>query len=265
MKGCSLFFEMNEQSNPIALSVTIITLNEEANIARALESVKWASEVVIYDSGSKDKTIEIAKKMGAKVFEGPWLGFGPTKRKITEAARHDWILSIDADEEVPADLVEEIRQKLSTLNPEYAYQIPRLSKYLNTWVYYGGWYPDRQTRLFNRKHSNWDMALIHEKVQASNLESLTQHFHHYVFKDIDHQVQTNNKYSSLQAQEMLARGKKFSWFHFLTKPYVKFIECYFLKLGILDGWVGYVIARNAAYSVFMKWAKFRELTRKADR
>lgn len=258
---------MNEQSiseNKIALSVAIITLNEEANIARALQSVHWAAEVVIYDSGSKDRTIEIAQKMGAKVIEGPWLGFGPSKRKVTEAARHDWILSLDADEEVPTKLAEEIRQKFSQLNPEKAYQIPRLSKYLNQWVYHGGWYPDRQIRLFNRQHSNWDSAVIHEKVQTKSIESLTQHFHHYVFKDVEHQVQTNNKYSSLQAKDMLARGKKFSWFHFFTKPYVKFIECYFLKLGILDGWVGYVIARNAAYSVLLKWIKLRELSRKVS-
>lgn len=251
-------------NSSVALSVVIVTLNEELNIARALKSVKWASEVIIYDSGSKDKTVEIAQKMGAKVIQGPWLGFGPTKRKVTEAARHDWVLSIDADEEVPLQLVEEIRQKWSLLNPEIAYQIPRLSQYLGKWIYHGGWYPDRQTRLFNRKHSNWDSAEIHEKVQAAKLECLNEHFHHYVFKDIEHQVQTNNRYSTLQALEMHRKNKSFSWFHFFTKPYVKFIECYFLKLGFLDGWVGYVIARNAAYSVFMKWCKLRELSRKAQ-
>lgn len=255
---------MNEQSNPIALSVVIITLNEEANIARALQSVQWASEIVVYDSGSKDKTIEIAQKMGAKVIQGPWLGFGPTKRKATDAAKYDWILSLDADEEVPAQLVQEIRDRWSSLDSEIAYQIPRLSKYLGKWIYHGGWYPDRQTRLFNRTHSSWDLAEIHEKVQAARSDRLIQHFHHYVFKNIEHQVQTNNRYSSLQAQEMYRKGKLFSWFHFFTKPYVKFIECYFLKLGILDGWVGYVIARNAAYSVYMKWIKLRELSQKVE-
>lgn len=259
MKGCDIFFEMSDQSNPVALSVVIIALNEERNIARAIQSAKWAAEVIVYDSGSVDKTIEIAQKLGAKVIQGPWLGFGPTKQKATVAASHDWVLSLDADEEVPEKLADEIRQKWSELQPEKAYQIARLSKYLEKWIYHGGWYPDRQTRLFNRLHSNWDAAEIHEKVQAKNLDQLSQHFHHYVFKDIAHQVQTNNRYSSLQALEMHRRGQRFSWFHFFTKPYVKFIECYFLKLGVLDGWVGYVIARNAAYSVYLKWIKLREL------
>lgn len=262
MKGCDIFFEMTEKSESVALSVAIITLNEEFNIARAIRSVGWAAEVVIYDSGSKDKTIEIAQKMGAKVVQGPWLGFGPSKRKVTEAASYDWILSIDADEEVPEALATEIRQKWSALQPQRAYQIPRLSKYLGKWIKYGGWYPDHQTRLFHRQYSNWDNAEIHEKVQAQELGRLTQPFHHYVFKNIEHQVQTNNRYSSLQAQEMHRKGKDFSWFHFFTKPYVKFIECYFLKLGLLDGWPGYVIARNAGYSVFMKWSKLRELSMK---
>lgn len=259
MKGCDIFFEMNDQSNPVALSVVIIALNEELNIARAIQSAKWAAEVIVYDSGSTDKTIEIAQKLGAKVVQGAWLGFGLTKQKATSVASHDWILSLDADEEIPEKLAVEIRQKWSALQPEKAYQIKRLSQYLGKWIYHGGWYPDRQTRLFNRKHSNWDAAEIHEKVQAQNLDELSQHFYHYVFKDIAHQVQTNNRYSSLQALEMHRKGKSFSWFHFLTKPYVKFIECYFLKLGILDGWVGYVIARNAAYSVYLKWIKLREL------
>lgn len=250
---------MNQNEDKIALSVVMVALNEETNIARALRSVSWAAEVVIYDSGSKDKTVEIAQKLGARVIQGPWLGFGPTKRKATEAASMNWILSLDADEEVPEALAKELRENLKGLKPEMAYQIPRLSQYLGKWIRHGGWYPDRQTRLFHRQFSNWDLAEIHEKIQAKELGRLSQHFHHYVFKSIEHQVQTNNRYSSLQALEMKRKNKTFSWFHYFTKPYVKFIECYFLKLGFLDGWVGYLIARNAAYSVLLKWSKLREL------
>ncbi len=250
---------MDQKIKQLSISVVIITLNEEANIARAIASVSWASEVLVYDSGSKDQTVAIAQKMGAKVVQGEWLGFGPTKNKATQLALHDWILSIDADEVVSNELQAEIQRKFLELKPNVAYQLPRLSNYLGHWIRFGGWYPDRQTRLFNRKFSQWNSAEIHEKVEATQLEILNHPLQHYVFKSIEHQVQTNNRYSSLLAQKMQQKNKSFSWFHFLTKPTVKFIECYFVKLGFLDGWVGYLIARNAAYSVFLKWSKLKEL------
>lgn len=246
------------------LSAVIICLNEEANIERCLKSLSWVDEIVIYDSGSTDNTINIAQKMGAKVIQGEWLGFGPTKFKATSLATHDWILSIDADEEIPQELQQEISKKIPTLETTSTYKIPRLSFYLKRWIKHGGWYPDYQVRLFNRKYYQWNQAAIHEKIEplaehTAKVSALENHFHHYVFKNIEHQVQTNNRYSSLQAQEMFLRGKPFSYFHFLTKPYVKFIECYILKLGFLDGWAGYVIARNAAYSALLKWVKLKEI------
>ena len=243
----------------LELSAVLISLNEEANIARAIRSVEGlVSEVLVYDSGSKDKTCEIAAKMGAKVVSGDWLGFGPSKRHASSLAKNDWILSLDCDEEVSTELANELRQKFATLEPEKAYRFPRLSRYLKTWIRHGGWYPDYQVRLFNRREANWNTAQIHEKVEAKVYETFTCCLNHYVFKNIEHQVATNNKYSTLQAEQMFASGKKFSWFHFLTKPTVKFVECYFLKLGFLDSWAGFVIARSAAYSVFLKWAKLRE-------
>lgn len=238
----------------------MITKNEESNIERCLKSLRWADEIVVYDSGSIDKTVEIAKKIGAKVYEGPWLGFGPTKYNATQLAQYDWILSVDADEEVSEELKQEIVSTLSQLDPETGYRVPRLSNYLGKWIRYGGWYPDYQLRLFNKTKSQWNQDSIHEKVVSKKTEQLSYDLFHYVFKDIDHQVTTNNKYSTLQAIEMHRKGKKFSWFHYFTKPYVKFVECYFLKLGFLDGWVGYVIARNAAYSVLLKWTKLKELS-----
>jgi glycosyltransferase involved in cell wall biosynthesis len=242
------------------ISVVIITKNEERNIGRCIESVLFADEIIVYDSCSIDQTAHIASKLGAKVSVGEWMGFGPTKRHATSLASHDWILSIDADEEVSGPLKNELLSRRDSLNPEVGYRLPRLSNYLGRWVHHGGWYPDYQLRLFNRKHSHWTEDMIHEKVKAKNTENFSNHLNHYVFESVDHQVQTNNKYSTLQAMDMHRRGKKFSWFHFFTKPYVKFIECYFLKLGFLDGWVGYLIARNAAYSVLLKWAKLKELS-----
>lgn len=245
----------------LPISVVLISLNEENNIERALRSLAWADEVIVYDSGSVDQTRDIALKMGASVTRGEWKGFGPTKAWATSLARNKWILSVDCDEEVPEALAKELREKLSDLDPETAYRIPRLSFYLKRWIRHGGWYPDFQVRLFHRDHSGWNQALIHEKVEAKKFAHLVSPMHHYVFKNIEHQVQTNNRYSTLQAQQMHQNGRRFSWFHFLTKPTVKFIECYGWKLGFLDGWAGYVIARSAAYSVFLKWSKLREIER----
>ena len=246
------------------ISAVIICKNEQDNIERCLKSLNWVDEIVVYDSGSTDNTINIAQKLGAKVHQGPWLGFGPSKHEATKRASHDWILSLDADEEVSDHLRQEIQVKLATLDADYIYKIPRVSFYLGRWIRHGGWYPDYQIRLFNRTTHQWNNAEIHERVVPlkGNLEHIAElenDLQHYVFKNIEHQVQTNNRYSSLQAQAMYKNKKSFSYFHLFTKPYVKFIECYFVKLGFLDGWAGYAIARNAAYSALLKWLKLKEI------
>jgi glycosyltransferase involved in cell wall biosynthesis len=241
------------------LSVVLISLNEQDNIARALRSVSWADEILVYDSGSTDRTMEIAKNMGAKVVQGAWQGFGKTKQAATDLASHDWVLSIDCDEEVTGALASEFHKKFPELNPQCVYKLPRSSFYLGTWIRHGGWFPDYQGRLFNRKFARWNQAEIHEKVEAVTEDFLASNLNHYVFRNVEHQVNTNNRYSSLLAKQMHKSGKSFNWFHFLTKPGVKFFENYFLKLGILDGWAGFVIARNSAYSVFLKWTKLREI------
>lgn len=246
------------------ISAVIICKNEQNNIEHCLKSLAWVDEVVVYDSGSTDATVDIAQKLGAKVYRGPWLGFGATKHEATKQATFDWILSIDSDEEVPSQLAKEIQDKLSKLDIHQAYKISRLSFYLGRSIKNGGWYPDYQIRLFNRKSYQWNLASIHEKVeplkgQTEQIKKFDHDLYHYVFKNIDHQVQTNNRYSTLQAQTMFKNKKSFSYFHLFTKPSVKFVECYFLKRGFLDGWAGYVIARNAAYSAFLKWVKLKEL------
>ncbi len=250
------------QSTKLPLSVVIISLNEEVNLPRAIASVaEWVDEVLVYDSGSKDKTVDVAANLGAKVVQGEWLGFGRTKQKATNLAKYSWVLSLDSDEEVSLELRKEIMIKFSSLDENTAYQVPRISYFLGRWIKHGGWYPDYQTRLFNKKINNWNEEEIHEKVQANLQSKLVSNLNHYVFRSIEDQVSTNNKYSTLQAFQMNKAGKKFSWVHFFTKPKVKFCECYILKLGFLDGWPGFVIAVSAAYSVFMKWSKLYEIER----
>jgi glycosyltransferase involved in cell wall biosynthesis len=196
-----------ESLSKSCLSAVLITLNEEANIERCLRSLRGVDEVVIYDSGSTDRTLSLARDVAKlelpgthlRIENGKWLGFGATKRLAVELAKNDWIFSIDADEVISTELMTELRTMMllpDQLSPETGYCVPRKSRYLGSWIHHGGWYPDYQLRLFNRKFSNWDQAPVHEKVVAKSKAHLDGELFHYVFRDIEHQVQTNNRYSS---------------------------------------------------------------------
>lgn len=245
----------------LPLSLVIITLNEERNIERCIRSVPFASEVLIVDSGSQDQTKSIAERLSAKVLHRPWTGYGPQKKYATEQAQFDWILSLDADETLSPELAEELLQSFSNLDPQSGYEMPRKSYHLGRWIEHGGWYPDYQLRLYNRKFSNWPDSQIHERVQSAQVKKLNSPIFHFVFRDLAHQVETNNRYSSLLAEKDVQQGKKFSLTKLIFKPWTKFIECYFLKLGFLDGLPGFVIAISAGYSMFLRWAKIWEITR----
>lgn len=243
----------------LPLTLVIITLNEERNIERCIRSVPFASEIIVVDSGSSDKTCEVASSLGAKVIQKAWPGYGLQKRFATDQAQFDWILSLDADEVLSSQLVEEIQKKFHSLDSQTGYEIPRKSFHLGRWIEHGGWYPDYQLRLYNRKFSNWPEASIHERVQSAKTLRLENDLQHFVFRNLSHQVLTNDKYSGLLAQKDVDAGKKFSILKLILKPYSKFIECYFLKLGFLDGLPGFIIAVSAAYSIFLRWAKIWEI------
>lgn len=246
------------------ISVVIIAKNEESNIERAVTSAQWAEEILVVDTDSTDSTRAIAEKCGARVEKHAWLGFGPQKALAARMAKFDWILSIDADEEIRPELAHEIQTRFASLDPESAYKIPRKSWYMGRWILHGGWYPDFQTRLFHRKHSMWNDAKIHEAVQAKSVKELQGELAHYVFKDITHQVATNNRYSTLLAEKDFAAGKRFSFLKLFIKPPVKFLECYLIKRGFMDGIAGFAIAISAAYSVFLRWMKIWELQKRAQ-
>lgn len=250
-------------SGKLPLSLVIITFNEEKNLKACIESVPFASDIVVLDSFSKDKTKDVAVSLGARFYEQSWLGFGPQKNKAVELAQYDWVLSLDADERLSPELQVEIIQQFGKLEKSTGYLLPRISFYLGRWIRYGGWYPDYQLRLFHRRYSKWDQAGIHEKVLAVKTTKFIHPIQHYVFETISHQVITNDKYSGLQAQNLFKQNKSgFSMFKLITKPGVKFIENYFYKRGFLDGLPGFIIAVGSAYSVFLKYAKYWELENK---
>jgi len=242
------------------ISLTVITLNAEAHIARCLQSVPFAKDVVVVDSGSTDRTVEIAKSLGARVFSEEWRGFGPQKRRAGELAEHDWILNLDADEALSPAAQEELQSVLANLPiSTEAFSFPRLSFHMGRWIKHGGWYPDRQVRLYDRRKVNWSTAALHEKIQTQRTTALQSPLHHWVFKNLTDQIATNNRYSGLGADELYKTGRRFSLIHLLVKPWIKFIEVYLWKRGFLDGLPGFIIAVGAGYSVFLKWSKLWEI------
>lgn len=243
------------------ISLVVITLNEEKNIERCLRSASFADDVVVLDSGSRDRTVEIAKSLGARVFIEDWRGFAGQKNRAAELAKHDLILSLDADECLSTEAKNEVQDLLAQLSLEptaTAFAFPRLSYHLGRWIHHGGWYPDWQIRLFDRRVCRWQEDSVHEKIVTSEVGRLRGRLLHYVFRDLSHQIETNNRYSSLGFQRLKAQGLRFSLLPLLVKPIGKFIECYVVKQGFRDGLAGFVIAVGAAYSMFLKFAKLWE-------
>ncbi len=243
-----------------SVSVTIITLNEEENLPRAIESVKWADEILVVDSGSTDKTVQIARNMGARVIERPWPGYGQQKNFAQTQTSNDWVLSLDADEVVPPALATEIQQRLSAISGSvHGFEIPRKTRYLGRWIMHGGWYPNFLVRLANRKYATWTEPHVHEAwVVKGEVQVLKEPLHHFTFRDIRDQVLTNLKYSRHGYEDLRDRGKSACLFTLLWKPVGKFIETYFFKGGVLDGIPGLIISVNAAHSIFLKYAYFFE-------
>jgi len=245
----------------ILLSVIIITKNEQDNIEDCLESVKWADEIIVVDSGSTDKTEEICRKYTNKFYVKDWPGFGIQKQRALDLATHEWVLSIDADERVTSELRNEIISVFnSNLNTD-GYLIPRLSNYLGKDIRHAGWYPDYTLRLVRRQKSHFTKDIVHEKmVVDGTIQKLTNHFLHYPYKDIEHHFQKLNDYSTLSANKMHREGRKVSWILIVLKTLLAFIRSYILKLGILDGWPGLAVSVSTSLSVYMKYVKLKELS-----
>lgn len=255
----------------VPLSVTIIALNEEARLANALKSVQWANEVIVVDSGSTDRTIEIAKKWGAKVLVNPWTGYGQQKNFAQTHAQNDWVFNLDADEEVSPELAQEIQNLLKSApasNPQEVrgFAIPRKNHYMNRWVKNGGWYPNYQLRLAHKEFSRWTEPELHEKlVVEGKVEYLKNPLVHFPFESIEDQVLTNLRYAREGAEQLRRQGVRPSLLAMIVKPIGKFFETYLLKGGFRDGLIGFFISVNAAYSMFLKYSfLFREKTDRED-
>jgi len=249
----------------VHISAVIITYNEEKNILAALESVSWADEIIVVDSNSTDGTREIAESQGAKVIVRDWPGFSEQKQFGVDAATNDWILSLDADERISSELRAEIESLKVSGPTENGYRIPRLSSYMGRKIRHSGWYPDRQLRLFDRRKGHWNGRWIHESVEmevtAKVADLNSDIFHFSVDSVTQHHQMIGERYAPLGARQMYESGRATSRFQVIMAGPIAFLRSYVLKLGFLDGFPGFCIARFAAYHAYLKHLLLLEMQR----
>ena len=239
-----------------AVSVTVITLNESANIEACLASVAWADERLVIDSHSADDTAARARASGATVIVRDWPGYAAQKNFAASVATHDWILSIDADERVTPELAQEIRRAVNGSGDIAGYRIPRVTWHLGRWIRTTDWYPDHQLRLYDRRRASWTSRRVHESVSADGtVGRLSRPLEHYAYRDVRHHVETMNRYTTLAAEDMAAAGRHARWTDLVLHPPAAFLRNYILKQGFRDGVVGFVISAMNAFYVFLKFAK----------
>ena len=245
------------------LSVVIITFNEEKNIGRCLESVKAvADEIIVVDSLSTDKTKEIALSHGAVVIEQSFLGYIEQKNFALSKANNPYVLSLDADEALSEELSGSIVEEKSKNFPEDAYAMNRLPYYCGKWVRHGTYYPDRKIRLVNKQKAKWGGVNPHDKIileKGSALQNLKGDLLHYIYQSFEDHVNKTNKFSSIAAMALYKAGKKSSYFKLIVNPAWAFFHCYFIRLGFLDGFTGFMIARMVAMNTFLKYSKLIRL------
>ncbi|MER3631985.1 MAG: glycosyltransferase family 2 protein [Blastocatellia bacterium] len=238
------------------ISAVIIAFNEEANIAAAIDSARFADEIVVVDSGSTDLTREIAIELGARVLEREWNGFSEQNFAISVAA-FDWILSLDADERISPELRREI-ESLKLSGPlAKAYRIPRLSIYLGREIRHGGWYPDYQIRLFDRNFGKWNDRIVHESFTVGTLRGDILHFS--VRSTQEHSEIIARRYAPLTARQMLKEGRRTGPLRAILAGISSFLRSYILRAGFLDGFAGFQIAYFAAHNAILKHLILYEL------
>ena len=243
------------------ITATIITLNEERNIARSIESLRCCDEIVVVDSGSNDRTVELASNLGARVIESPWHGYANQKNYAADQATNDWILSLDADEALSESLEGEI-WTLKKRGPNCdAYTMPRLAQYMGRWILHSGWYPDRKVRLYHRAKAKWMGDFVHESVAVrGRVGHLDANLLHYTCDSLSEHLKTMDRYTTLAAEELVYRKQTIHTRNMILDPAWTFLKTYFFQRGFQDGLEGLTIAYMAALYTFLKYAKARNMS-----
>jgi glycosyltransferase involved in cell wall biosynthesis len=242
------------------LAVTIITLDEAEHVGPAIDSAAFADEVIVVDSGSRDATVAIARARGARVVERDWPGYVEQKNYAAALASCDWIFSLDADERITPALAAEIRDVLRAEPPVHAYRVPRVTFHLGRWMRTTDFYPDFQTRLYDRRAARWHGKYVHESVAADGrVGRLTHELQHYSYRDLRDHLDRINHYTTLAARQMHEGGRRAGPLDLLVHPPAAFLRNYVLRRGFMDGTAGLTLSLVNAYSVFLKFAKLWEL------
>ena len=251
-------------SAKLPLSLVVITRDAAADIAECIASVPFAAETLVVDSGSRDDTVEAARRSGARVVVREWLGFGAQKHFATGEAAHDWVLCLDADERVSPALAASIVSLFVRGPDAVAYAVARRNRFLGRWLAHGEGYPDWTVRLFDRRRARWSDDAVHERVIAEGgVARLSGDLMHASAESIDAYIAKQNRYTSLQAAALHARGARAGAAHLALSPLARFLRFYVLRLGFLDGAAGFAHIAIGAFASFMKYAKLRALDAEA--
>ncbi len=247
----------------IPLSAVVITLNEATRIESCLRALAFCDDIVVVDSGSQDDTCALATALGARVVQQAWLGFGPQKQFAVEQARHDWVLCVDADEQVSPALAQAIVAALQAPQAQ-AYRFARCNRFLGRWLRHGEGYPDWSLRLFDRRHGRWSADSVHEKVEVQGrVDTLAGDLLHESQESIARYLQKQNRYTDLQAAALQARGRRFSAAKMIFSPLFRFVRFYLLRSGWRDGRAGLIHILIGCQNSFFKYAKLYEAERVA--
>ena len=243
------------------ISAIVVCFNEERNIGPCLESLRWCDEIVVVDSFSTDRTVEVARRYTDRVMQRAWAGYRDQKAFAHSQASRDWVLLVDADERVTPELRDEIQQAMDRDGARYAgYAVPRLVFYLGRWWRRGGWYPDYDIRLFRRERATWGGSDPHEKILVEGeVRRLRSPLHHFSYRNIDDHIERINRFTSISAAELRKQGGNWRWTDALLRPPFRFFKSYVLKRGFMEGFAGFYVAVTGAVYVFLKYAKLWEL------
>ena len=243
------------------ITATIITLNEERNVARAIESLRCCDEILIVDSGSVDRTVELASNLGVRVIEAGWRGYAGQKNWAAEQATNDWILSLDADEALSEALEAEIWNVKKSGPTADAYTMPRLARYLGRWIYHSGWHPDRKIRLYNRRKAKWYGDFVHESVRCEGrIGHLQSNILHFTCDSLSEHLKTLDRYTTLAAQELAANKVRVPLWSLILDPPWNFVKAYVFQRGFMDGLEGLIICYMSAFYTFLKYSKARNMS-----
>lgn len=245
------------------LSVIVITKNEAINIRACLESVAWADEIVVVDSGSSDDTIAICKEFNARVYVHDWPGFGPQKNRALSYAQNEWVFSIDADEVISPELRAEIETVIHNARGSVAFRMPRLSSFCGRYMRHSGWYPDYVTRLFQRGAAKFSDDLVHEQIIATGAVGTLKHnLVHNTFHDLEQLLAKINQYSTAGAQMLHEKNKTATLKKAVAHAMWAFIRTYLLRAGFLDGREGFMVAVSTAEGTYYRYAKLMLLNKR---